>query len=177
MKKLSLFISFVFSLSICTAQTTAVTQTLNLSLTNIISLTFVSSGTSTGGTITLPFSSTSDYDNGVISSDQQLTVLSNMHFNVAVQSNAVNFSYSGTVTPAPTIQVANVLQMMVSANNTGGSLSYSSYASIPSGTATIINWGSPGGNQTFSVRYKATPGYTMPSGTYTTNIIYTATQL
>ncbi len=177
MKKWIIFTSLIVSAYISNAQaTSSANQNVGLVLNNAIGITFVSSGTSTGATVSMPFTTVSDYANGVVSADQQLRVQSNVHFNVSVQSNSQNFSYSGTVTPSPTISVASVLQMLVSANGTGGSLSYTSYSSIPSGTATIINWGSPGGNQTFSVRYMATPGFSMPGGTYTTNIIYTATQ-
>ena len=93
-----------------------------------------------------------------------------------IKSDALNFTYSGTTTPAPQARISDILSMMVTENNTGGSLSYQNYASIPNGNATIINWGTPGGNRTFKVKYKATPGFALPAGTYTANIIYTAVQ-
>jgi hypothetical protein len=179
MKKLIILISLVASAYISNAQaTSSANQNVALSLSNAIAITFVSSGTASGSTVNIPFTNVSDYANGVVSSDQQLKVQSNVHFNVSVQSNGTNFAYSGSVTPAPAVSVASVLQMAISANNTGGSLSYgiNNYSAISSGTGTIINWGSPGGNQTFSVNYKANPGFSMPGGTYTTNIIFTATQ-
>ena len=151
------------------------TQTVNLSLSNAISLSFVGSG-STGSDVTLAFTSVGDYANGVESADQQLVVQSNKNFNVTIKSSTQNFTYSGSASQAPVMPIASVLQMKVTNNNTGGSLSYQNYASIPSGTATIINWGSPGGNQTFSVKYKATPGFQYPAGTYTASVVYTATQ-
>jgi hypothetical protein len=40
----------------------------------------------------------------------------------------------------------------------------------------MINSASKGGNQTFEVKYKATPGFAYPAGTYTTDVVYTATQ-
>lgn len=178
MKKLIIFTCSILSVFSSYAQmaTSSANQNVALTLSNAISISFVSTGTSTGSTVTIPFTTVSDYTNGVVSATQQMLVQSNINFNISVQSNAVNFTYSGSASPAPTVQVANVLQFLVSNNNTGGSLSYSSYASLPSGTCTIINWGSPGGNQTFSINYKATPGFSMAGGTYTTNVIYTATQ-
>ncbi len=178
MKKIILFSLALLGLAqIADAQaTSSANQNVALSLSNAIAITFVSSGTSTGGTVSIPFNTVSDYTNGVTSSTEQLKVQSNKNFNVSIQSSSTNFSYSGSTTPAPIMQIASVLQFLVSANNTGGSLSYTSYASVPSGMGTIINWGSPGGNQTFSVTYKANPGFSFPAGTYTANIIYTATQ-
>jgi len=172
----SLFTAFATAANAQTVSATA-TQTVNLNLTDVISISFVSSGSSTGAAVNLPFTTVTDYANGVTSADQQMVVMSNKHFNVSVQTNAVNFTYTGPVSPAPAVQISNVLQMMVTANNTGGSLSYSTYSSISSGAGTIINYGSAGGNQTFSVKYKANPGFSLPGGTYTANVVYTATQL
>jgi hypothetical protein len=151
------------------------TQTVKLNLANAISITFVDGGR-TGGTVDLNFNTVNDFANGVISGEQQMLVQSNKNFNVSMMTNTQNFTYTGSASPAPVVAIANVLQMMVVNNNTGGSLSYNNYASIPSGSATIINWGSPGGNRTFAVKYKATPGFSLPGGTYTANVVYTATQ-
>jgi len=180
MKKIAiitaLFTAFTITAKAQTTVSATATQTVNLNLTDVIYISFVGSGSSTGGVVNLPFNTVTDYANGVTSTDQQMVVMSTRHFNVSVQSNAVNFTYTGTTSPAPSVQISNVLQMMVTANGTGGSLSYSTYAPISSGAGTIINYGSPGGNQTFSVKYKANPGFSLPGGTYTANIVYTATQ-
>lgn len=158
-----------------TNQTATANQTAKLALSNAISITFVDGGKE-GSDVTLPFQTVSDYANGVTSNEQEMLVQSNKHFNVSMKTDAHNFSYSGTTTPAPVVQISNVLSMMITENKTGGSLSYNNYASIPSGSATIINWGTPGGNRTFKLKYKATPGFALPAGTYTANVIYTATQ-
>ncbi len=177
MKKILLAMCMIGFASAANAQATSTaTQQVNLNLANAIAITFVSSGNNTGPDVNLNFNTVNDYANGVISSEQQMMVQSNKNFNVSIQSNSQNFTYSGTTTPAPVVQISGVLQFMVTTNNTGGSLSYSGYTGVPSGMATIINWGSPGGNKTFGVKYKATPGFSLPGGTYTANIIYTATQ-
>ncbi len=177
MKKLLIIAAVIVSAVQANAQTTATaSQTVNLNLSNVIDLKFVSNNSSTGPVVNMNFNSISDYTNGIISADQQMVVQSNKNFNISVQSTSQNFTYTGSVSPAPVVQIQSVLQFMVTANGTGGSLSYSSYSNMPSGTATIINWGSPGANKTFSVKYKANPGFTLPGGTYTANILYTATQ-
>ncbi len=51
---------------------------------------------------------------------------------------------------------------------------------VPNGwivqTVYLISNGQNGGNQTFSVMYNATPGFAYPAGTYTVDVVYTATQ-
>jgi hypothetical protein len=166
----------------------AANQNANLNLSNAILITFYSGGDdeggddgggsgSTGSTVNIPFTTVSNYQNGVISSAQHLKVQSNKHFNVSIRSSAVNFVYTGTASPTPVAQISSVLQFLVSNNSTGGSISYSGYTSVPSSNATIISSAVNGGNRTFDVRYKANPGFNYPGGTYTANIIYTATQI
>lgn len=157
-------------------QTASAAQSTQLALSNAIAITFMDNGTKQGNDVNLVFSSVSDYANGVESDEQKIKVQSNKNFNVTIKSDAQNFTYSGSTSPSPVARIADILKMKVTSNQTGGSLSYNNYASIPSGTATIINWGSPGGNRTFSIKYKATPGFALPAGTYTANIIYTAVQ-
>jgi hypothetical protein len=110
-----------------------------------------------------------------------LKVRSNKNFNVQVKSNATNFSYSGSTSPSPTMPVSGVLLLEVTANSTGGSIaspfSSSSYSTITSTNQNLISNGTKGGDQTFSVGYKATPGFNYPGGTYTVDVDYTATQL
>lgn len=158
-----------------TNQTSTATQTTKLALSNAISITFVDGGKE-GADVIMPFQTVSDFANGVTSNEQEMLVQSNKNFNVSMKTDALNFAYAGTTSPAPQVQISNVLSMMVTENKTGGSLSYNNYAPIPNGSATIINWGTPGGNRTFKVKYKANPGFALPAGTYTANVIYTATQ-
>ena len=50
----------------------------------------------------------------------------------------------------------------------------SSTAQAPA--ASILTGASNGNNQTFSVKYKATPGFAYPAGVYAVDVTYTATQ-
>ncbi len=156
------------------------TQSASLVLSNAIAITFTGSGTDVGGAVTLPFSTVSDYANGVTSTAQQLMVQSNLPFGVTVKSNAANFTYTGTYTTGTTMPVSGVLKLMVTANTTGGTVatpfSTSSFATLTAADQNLISNGTYGSNQLFSVQYQATPGFTYPAGTYTTNVIYTATQ-
>ncbi len=180
MKKIIIFSTAVlgFNLAANAQATSSANQNVALSLSNAISITFTGSGTSTGGAVSIPFTTVSDYTNGVTSSGQQLKVQSNKVFNVTVNANAANFTYSGTTSPAPVMPVSN-LNIMVTNNNTGGTIagSYgSSYNDLTTTPATILTNCTNGGNQLFEIKYQATPGFSYPAGTYTTNVVFTATQ-
>jgi hypothetical protein len=181
MKKIIILSAAVLSCNMAAnAQaTSSANQNVALSLSNAIAITFVSSGTSTGTAVSIPFTTVADYTNGVSSSAQQLKVQSNKVFNVTVNANAANFTYSGTTTPAPTMPVSGVLAAEVTVNGTGGTVASAfnnTYASLTSTAQSLIATCANGGNQTFSVQYQATPGFAYPAGTYTTNVVYTVTQ-
>jgi hypothetical protein len=184
MKKIIVVAAALLSLSTAaSAQTNAsgtAQQTLELGLTNALSLVFTGSGTTTGTTVNLPFTSVNDYSNGVESAPQQLKVQSNKPFNVTVAASATNFSVTnGSTTTTSTMPVAGVLDVKVDANQTGGTVGtgYSTYgAGLSTSASSIINGGSFGNNQTFDVKYKATPGFAYPAGVYAVDVIYTATQ-
>ena len=156
------------------------TQNVSLTLSNAIAITFTGSGTNTGAAVNLPFSTVSDYANGVTSAAQQLRVQSNLAFGVTVKTNAANFTYAGSYTTGTTMPVSGVLKLMVSANTTGGTIatpfSSTAYSTLTATDQNLINNGNYGANQLFSVQYQATPGFTYPAGTYTTQVVYTATQ-
>jgi hypothetical protein len=156
------------------------TQTVNLNLSNAIEITFTGNNSATGAAVNLAFNTVNDYANGVTSSEQGLKVRSNKNFTVAVKTNAANFTYTGTTSPAPVMPIAGVLGVMVSANGTGGTIatpySATTYADLSSTAKNLITNGSKGGNQTFAVKYEATPGFAYPAGTYTVDVVYTATQ-
>ena len=155
-------------------------QSTSLVLSNAISITFTGSGTNTGGAVTLPFSTVSDYANGVTSTAQQLEVQSNLPFDVTVNANSTNFTYTGSYTTGTTMPVSGVLKLLVSANSTGGSIatpfSSTAYSTLTNTAQNLITNGTNGSSQLFSVQYQATPGFTYPAGTYTTDVVYTATQ-
>ncbi len=172
-------ISAGFAANAQTPASTSASQTVNLSLTDAIELTFTGTGSATGAAVTMSFNNVNDYANGVTSSAQALKVRSNKNFTVAVKANATNFTYTGTTSPAPVMPVASVLDVKVSANGTGGTIGtgFDNYKDITSSNQNIINNGSRGGNQTFSVMYQATPGFSYPAGNYAVDVVYTATQL
>ena len=168
---------------VASAQTNASStaqQTVELGLSNTIDITFTGSGTATGGTVTLPFATVTDYANGVESAAQQLKVRSNKNFTVTVKTSGANFMVSSGDSPSTSAMPASVLGVMLTANNTGGQIgqgfSTSAYNGLSATAANLITNATNGGNQTFAVKYKATPGFAYPAGTYTTDVIYTATQ-
>ena len=168
-----------FNMAANAQATSSANQNVALSLSNAIAITFVSTGTATGSAVTIPFATVTDYTNGVTSSAQQLKVQSNKLFNVTVNANAANFTYSGSTTPSPTMPVSGVLAAQVTANGTGGTVATafnSAYGGLTSTAQSLISSCANGGNQTFSIQYQATPGFAYPAGTYTTNVVYTVTQ-
>lgn len=161
-------------------QNSSASQTVKLSLSNAIEITFTGNNSATGADVTIPFASVNDYANGVESDAQQLKIRSNKNFSVSVMTNSNLFTYTGRTTPAPTMSVNGVLALKVTANGTGGSIaspfSNSTYATLKKAKQTLISAADRGGNQTFSVKYKATPGFAYPAGTYAVDVVYTATQ-
>ena len=182
MKKIIVLAAAVLGFNIAAnAQTVSATasQSVALSLSNAIAITFVASGTTTGTAVSIPFATVSDYTNGVASAAQQLKVQSNKTFHVFVNTSSTNFTYVGSTTPAPTMPVSGVLAAQVTANATGGSIATpfsGAYGGLTSSSQNLINTGLNGGNQTFSIQYMATPGFAYPAGTYTANVIFTASQ-
>lgn len=154
-------------------------QTTKLALSNAIEISFTATGTATGNTTTLTFSNVNDYANGVESGNVQLKVRSNKKFIVRAKTASSKFSYSGSTSPAPQMNVQNILFIKVTGNNTGGTVPSNvnnKYRTLKTGNTTLINNGTAGGNNTFDVQYKANPGYNFPAGTYSVDVIYTATQ-
>eukprot|EP00388_Colpodella_angusta_P023226 GDKJ01059312.1.p1 GENE.GDKJ01059312.1~~GDKJ01059312.1.p1 ORF type:complete len:204 (-),score=19.91 GDKJ01059312.1:269-814(-) len=156
------------------------TQTVNLNLSNAIELTFTGNNSATGATINLAFNTVNDYASGVESATQELKVRSNKKFGVTVKTSGASFTYTGTTTPAPVMPVS-VLGLKVIANGTGGTIaspfSTTAYTPMSNTAANLISNGVNGGNQTFSIKYEAEPGFAYPAGTYTTDVVYTATQI
>ena len=183
MKKIIAIAAILTSAIAANAQTvnSSATQTVNLALANAIEITFTGSGTATGAAVSLAFNTVNDYANGVQSAAQTLKVRSNKNYTVAVKANSTNFSYSGSTTPAPVMPVGSVLDLKVSANATGGTIaspfSASAFADVTAANQNLLTNCPNGGNQTFAIIYNATPGFSYPAGTYSADIVYTATQL
>lgn len=158
-------------------QSTNAAQTTNLSLSDAIEIHFVSTASSTGSIVTLPFTDVNDYADGVESAGQQIRVRSNKDFDVRMESNANYFTYSGNATSNNLMRVKDVLKMKIAANNTGGSVSggFGNYKKVDDDDKKILN-NCDKGDRDFTIQYKASPGFEYPAGTYTVDVIFTATQ-
>jgi len=174
------FIGFTTAANAQSNASSAASQTVQLSLSNALEITFTGNNSATGSTVALPFSTVNDYANGVESAAQEIKVRSNKDFTVTVKTSGANFMVTNGQNTSTSSMPASVLGVVVSANNTGGQLgqgfSATSYKSLSATATSIITGADRGGNQTFSVKYKATPGFAYPAGTYTTDVVYTATQ-
>lgn len=153
------------------------TQSARLNLSDAIELTFVSGNS----TVNVAFNNASDLQNGVETGSQSIKVRSNKKFKVAVSTSSSNFTYSGTSIVNNLIPVNTGLKVKVVSNNTGGNLTLLGllgYLGLTFGSSTtLLTNCDPGGNQTFAVQYKATPGILAAPGTYTAEVVFTATQL
>lgn len=180
MKKIKFLIAILIYSSAAFAQTgSTATQTTNLQLTNAIEISFTTTGNSIGSIVNLNFNTVNDYANGIESADYQIRVRSNKKFDIEMEASNDYFSYTGTTSPAPQMRVKDVLDMMITTNNTGGQINggYHQYKHVDGNNGKrILNDCNNGANQTFSIKYRATPGFSYPAGTYTTTMIYTATQ-
>lgn len=185
MKKITLFI--VYSLAIVAGvnaqnqanQDASAAQSTQLALSNAITITFIATGNNAGNDMNLVFNNVTDYANGVESDLASIKVQSNKIFTVRAKTSAANFTYSGSTTPAPVMPVNNILFIKVSNEETGGHIPggvRNQFGALASTNRNVINNGKPGGNRTFDVQYKATPGFAYPAGTYSVDVIYTATQ-
>jgi len=184
MKKIIIaFTAILGFATISNAQTNAsgtASQTVQLALSNALEITFTGNGSATGGLVTIPFTTVNDYANGVSSAAQEIKVRSNKNFGVTVKTSTAYFSVTNAGVTTTSTMPASVLGIEVSANATGGSIasgfSSSAFNSLSATAANLITNATYGGNQTFSVMYKATPGFAYPAGTYATDVVYTATQ-
>jgi hypothetical protein len=162
-------------------QSSSASQAVQLQLNNVIDITFTANGSDVGPLVEMPFSTINDYVNGVESANQEIRVRSNKAFNVFVRTNAEFFSYTGGATPTPSMPVAGVLSLIVVSDLTGGTVpgpfSTSTYYTLRDFNQDLINNGTIGSNQLFTVKYKATPGFSYPAGVYDIGVVYTATQL
>jgi hypothetical protein len=174
------FLGFATASNAQVLATSSASQTAELSLTNALSILFNSSGTTTGSTVSFPFSTIAHYTNGVTSSAQQLDVSSNLPYAVTVKASAATFTYSGSATTQNVMPVSGVLNIIVPTNGTGGTLSTFSnsvYQTLTNVDQPLIAAATNTSGSSFSVTYKATPGFLYAAGTYSVNVVYTATQL
>lgn len=162
-------------------QSSSATQGVQLQLQNAIDITFMANGSDVGPLVEMQFATINDYVNGVESPNQELRVRSNKNFIVAVRTNAETFTYTGGAIPTPEMPVAGVLSLLVISDLTGGTIPgpYSTvdYYTLRDFNQDLIYDGNAGADQRFTVKYKATPGFTYAAGTYDVGVVYTATQL
>ena len=137
--------------------TSSANQTITLTLQNQIDIS-ISSATGTSFTFATP----ADYSTGLTNtSASTFSVKSNQAWAVTVKAAAANFTSA-----AATAMPASVLGVRL----TGGS----TYTSL-STTAASFTSGSRGSSR-FTVDYNANPGFNYDAGSYTMNVVYTATQ-
>lgn len=152
-------------------------QSTRLVMSNAIDITFNAGGTSQSE-VSLAFNNVNDYANGVESSPIEMKIRSNKKFDVFAKTSASRFAYSGPESKDPKMNV-NKLKIKVVSNNTGGSVPSAvnnKYSNMSKSNKKLINDGTPGGDNVFAVQYKADPGFEFPAGTYSVEVIYTATQ-
>lgn len=162
MKNLLLTIAILFTgLISVNAQTTTATlsQTVTLILKNCITID-IASATGTN----FSFDNTDNYANGEINTNAAtFQVKSNRPWAVTVNTTTANFN--GPAAPTATMP-SSILGVRVNGGSDFSSLST---------TATSLTSGGRGVGS-FSVDYKAAPGFVYDAGSYTINVVYTATQ-
>jgi hypothetical protein len=161
MKKLifSLLTLTGFYVSANAQATSSTNHTVSLALQNQLEIVFTSGAT--GPTMT--FSTADNYTNGVTADNAAtLQVKSNKAYNVSVKAAAANFtSTSATTMPASVLAVKESAQ--------------ATYVTLSSSDQGLLS-NQVRGTNSFNVSYKATPGFAYDGGTYTLNVVYTATQ-
>ena len=131
-----------------------------MSIANAIDLSFTQGGSGVG----LSFSNSSNYTNGVTATNAAtIQVRSNRGYIVSVKSSATNFTSAAT-----TVMPVNNILFLKESNQSG-------FTNLSVTDQTLLS-GQIQGSNTFNVTYKATPGFNYDAGTYTVNVIYTATQ-
>ncbi len=154
-------------------------QTVSLALANVVQISQFSTGGSGSSDVSMPLGGTSVMANGIESPEYSVSINSTNGFSIKAQAVSEYFTYAGSATANTNMRISDVLQLKVASNNTTGSIAggHTSYQPLSnSSQSQIINNGSRGANQTFAIKYKATPGYNYPGGTYTASILYTVTQ-
>jgi len=158
-------------------------QQLELALNDVLGVSMSTPGGGGGGggigTVDIPFTGINAMSDGVESPDIEVNLTGTAPFEITVHASSNNFTYTGASNSNNTMPVADVLTLVVTGNNTGGTISnnFSSYQPINGTTSKkLIDQGQPG-VRSFTFKYKATPGFDYAAGMYTTDIIFTLTKL
>jgi hypothetical protein len=146
-------------------------QAVAINMSNVLSISSISSS------VSIPFTTMDHYANGIVSSTQDFIIKANKKYNITVKTSSNYFSYIGN-TADPNMPVNNILKVKVVTNNTDGNVmnSFSSFQNISTVEKDLIKNGRRGSDNQFSIQYSAAPGFAYPAGTYTVDVIYTATQ-
>jgi len=151
---------FIFHATSSAQATASAAHNVGLQLSNAIEVSFVDGASGAS----LAFSTADHYNNGVTAeSAASIRVRSNKAYNVTVKSATANFNSSA----ATVMPVSGVLH--VKENSQAG------FTSITNTDQNLLTNQSRGVN-IFKLTYRATPGFNYDGGTYSVNIIYTATQ-
>jgi hypothetical protein len=128
--------------------------------------------------VNLHFTTAAQYQQGIVSNDQELSISSNKAFKISVQAETPNFSYAGIATQNPVMPVDNTLFLSLKDNVTGGNIvsGFDNFKSIKTTAQDILVDGQQGGDKKVTINYKAIPTLAYASGSYSVGVIYTATQ-
>ena len=139
--------------------TSSVNHTVTLSLQNQIEIAFATGSTGP----TMSFTTADHYTNGVTADNAStFTVKSNKAYNISVKAAAASFtSTAATTMPAGVLAVKESTQ--------------AAYVTLSTTNQDILS-NQARGTGSFGVSYKATPGFAYDGGSYTLNVVYTATQ-
>jgi len=163
MKRVVLLISIMIAANASFGQVqpkASISHNVAMNLTNAIEITFTR-----GQNVSFAFTTATQYQSGIANTNAAtIRVRSNKRFNITVKSANTHFA-SSSATPMP---VSGVLAVRVSTSSTYLNLSTSNINLITNQNRGI---------RSYNLAYRATPGFNYDAGTYTANIIYTATQL
>lgn len=183
-KKIIIIFLFILAAGGAVAQNagSSAIQTATLSLADVVGVDVVSGGGNGGNggssAVEMPIHGVNALANGIESPQLEIKLRSTSAFDVSISASANTFSYTGPSTSGTNMNVSDVLNVMITENNTGGSVSsgFTEYQSVNGTTQkSIITSGQPG-ERAFSFKYKALPDFNYPAGTYTTDIVYTITK-
>lgn len=179
MTKTLLSIAMVLIAFAATAQqnSAAGIQQVKYTLADVVGV-GMSGGSNGSSVVNIPLNGISAMANGIESPEFTVNLFANAMFDVSVQASNTSFTYSGTATSGTNMLVKDVLSVVVSANNTGGNVTngFTAYQTVDGTNGKRVIGDGQVGVRSFGFKYKATPGFNYPAGTYTTDIVYTITK-
>lgn len=174
------------SQALAAPSTNTIHTTLNLA--NVLELQVNGDNDDVDAYMSASFGSEEDYENGVVLAQTgnfsgqtvPFSYSSNRHVNISVKSAAANFTYSGSINnTGDNVMPCSVLSWQLVGNNTGGTGAATGWHALSTSTAAVITNGEEGGDDTqnFGMQLMANPGFNYIGGTYTLDVVVTATQL